>query len=78
MTDLKQPRAGIRLPKRAVDPLNKDRVPLTAKEETSEVSGQNDAWLRCPYCGARGFVGGLDHRYYIAVRCWACGEAFLA
>ena len=78
MTDLKQPRAGIKLPKRAADTLDKGRVPLTAKEETSEVSGQYDAWIRCPYCSARGFVGGLDHRFYIVVHCWACGETFLA
>ncbi|HMK67606.1 MAG TPA: hypothetical protein VK433_03580 [Stellaceae bacterium] len=78
MTDPKQPRAGVKLPKGATGPLEQSRIPVTAKEEASEVSGQYDAWIRCPYCGARGFVGGLDHRYYIAVRCWACGETFLA
>ncbi|HTS92858.1 MAG TPA: hypothetical protein VMG55_12700 [Stellaceae bacterium] len=78
MTDPKQPRAGLKLQKRTTDLLEKNRLPVTAKAETSEVSGQYDAWIRCPYCNARGFVGGLDHRYYIAVRCWACGETFLA
>jgi len=78
MTNPKQPRAGIKLQKQAAGPLDPARVPVAAKEEASEVSGQYDTWVRCPHCDARGFVGGLEHRHYIAVRCWACGEAFLA
>ena len=78
MADPKQPRAGVKLGKRAAELLERARLPVTAKEEAAEVSGQYDAWIRCPYCGARGFIAGLDHRYYIAVRCWACAEAVLA
>jgi hypothetical protein len=78
MTDPKQPREGVKLAKPGAASLEEARVPLTRKDETAEVSGQYDAWIRCPYCDARGFVAGLDHRYYVAVRCWACGETFLA
>ena len=78
MTAPKQMREGIGLDKATADKLDKKRIASTQKEEPADVSGQYDAWVRCPSCGAACYVRGLNTNYYVPRQCWNCGYVFLA
>lgn len=74
----KEMKQGIPLDKATQAKLDKTRVAPTKKDEAGEVTGQYDAWVRCPYCGAACWAQGLNHDYYVTRICWSCGQAFLA